>query len=68
MPPTAFVVRRCRPRLLTVAVNGPPLHNLLIGVDDPRQVVVCLQDVTCEARGQRLATASQEASQGGGRP
>lgn len=56
---TAFVVGRCRPRLFTVAVNGPALNNLLIRVDDPGEVVVGLQDVTCEAKGQRLAAAQQ---------
>lgn len=59
---TAFVVRRCRPRLFTVAVNGPALHNLLIRVDDPGEVVVGLQDVTCEAKGQRLAATQQPES------
>lgn len=59
---TAFVVRRCRPRLFAVPVNGPALHNLLIRVDDPGEVVVGLQDVTCEAKGQRLAAAQQPES------
>lgn len=53
---TAFLVRRRRARLFTVTVNGPALHNLLIRVDDPGEVVIGLQDVTCFAKGQRSAT------------
>lgn len=33
-------------RLFTVTVDRLPLDNLLIGVDDPREVVAGLQDVT----------------------
>lgn len=41
---TTLTVTSCR--LFTVTVNRLPLNNLLIGVDDPREVVAGLQDVT----------------------
>lgn len=41
---TALTVTSCR--LLTVTVDRLPLNNLLIGVDDPREVIAGLQDVT----------------------
>lgn len=53
-PLTAFIVPLCRSRLLAVAVDRPPLDNLLIGVDDPGEVIARLQDVTCETKGSKV--------------
>lgn len=41
---TTLTVTSCR--LLTVTVDRLPLNNLLIGVDNPREVIASLQDVT----------------------
>lgn len=41
---TTLTVTSCG--FLTVTVNGLPLNNLLIGVDDPGEVIAGLQDVT----------------------
>lgn len=54
MPLTAFIVSLCRSRLLAVAVDGPPLDDLLVGVDDPGEVIAGLQDVTCETKGSKI--------------
>lgn len=43
---TALTVTSCRSRLFAVPVDGLPLYNLLIGVDDPGEVIAGLQDVT----------------------
>lgn len=42
---TTLVVTSRRSRLFTVTVYGLPLDDLLIGVDDPGEVVAGLQDV-----------------------
>lgn len=41
---TTLTVTSCG--FLTVTVDGLPLNNLLIGVDDPGEVIAGLQDVT----------------------
>lgn len=42
---TTLIVTSCRSRLFTITVYGLPLDDLLIGVDDPGEVVAGLQDV-----------------------
>lgn len=42
---TTLIVTSCRSRLFAVTVYRLPLHDLLIGVDDPGEVVAGLQDV-----------------------
>lgn len=53
---TALTVASRRSRLFTVTVDGLPLNNLLIGVDDPGEVIAGLQDVTWGVKGCRLHT------------
>lgn len=54
MSPTSLTVTRSRSGLFTVTINGLALNNILIGVNDPGEVVAGLQDVTCRPTGQRL--------------
>lgn len=46
MRPTALTVASCGLGLFAVAVDRLALHYLLIGVDDPGEVIAGLQDVT----------------------
>lgn len=46
MSPTALAVSGCGSGLFAVTVNRLALHNLLIGVNDPGEVIAGLQDVT----------------------
>lgn len=43
---TTFTKASCRSRLFTVTIDGLPLDDLLIGVDDSGEVIAGLQDVT----------------------
>lgn len=47
MSPTCLTVTSCGSGVFTVTVNGLALNNILIGVNDPGEVVAGLQDVTC---------------------
>lgn len=46
MSPTTLTVSSCRWGLPAVTVNRLALDNLLIGVNDPGEVIAGLQDVT----------------------
>lgn len=53
---TTLTVPSCRSRLFAVSVDGLPLNDLLIGVDDPGEVIAGLQDVTWRVKSYRLHT------------
>lgn len=46
MSPTTLTVSSCGSGLFSVTVNRLALDNLLVGVNDPGEVIAGLQDVT----------------------